>query len=191
MVSKRNCKDLITEGEFWNLLAQWNGQEGRMFIEESTEEELIGFCYHSVELYRRALTSDLWAAVYVARGGCGDDSFHYFRCWLVKQGKSIYYNALNNPDSLLSVFEKYENVDQILSDSILVEIQDIYYKLKNEDLDIIIEEGYYLEFENKSELEVLNEIEFNWGEDSIESIRKICPRLCEKYADTPLIRKTT
>lgn len=158
MVSKKNCKDLITEEAFWNLLAEWNRLEGRVFIEQSTEAELFGFCYHSVELYRKALTSDLWAAVYVARGGCGDDSFHYFRCWLVKQGKSIYYNVLNNPDSLLSVFEKYKNADQILSDSILIEIQDIYYKMKGKDLDVVIEERYCLEFENKSEIEMLDKI---------------------------------
>ena len=33
-------------------------------------------------------------------GGCTDDSFDYFRCWLLTCGPDVYTAALADPDSL-------------------------------------------------------------------------------------------
>jgi len=35
--------------------------------------------------------------------GCSDDSFDYFRGWLIAQGKDVYLAALHDPDSLADV----------------------------------------------------------------------------------------
>ncbi len=43
---------------------------------------------------------ELRAAIAVMQGGCSDDGFEYFRGWLVAQGKDVFMNALENPDSL-------------------------------------------------------------------------------------------
>ncbi len=43
---------------------------------------------------------DLIVAKYYATGFGGDDGMYYFRCWLVAQGRTAYYNALANADSL-------------------------------------------------------------------------------------------
>lgn len=45
----------------------------------------------------------LWAAGYVANGGCSDDGFEYFRGWLVTRGREVFERALADPDSLADV----------------------------------------------------------------------------------------
>jgi hypothetical protein len=43
---------------------------------------------------------DLWAAAYLALGGCGDDSFLDFRTWLISHGRDIFERVLADPDAL-------------------------------------------------------------------------------------------
>lgn len=43
---------------------------------------------------------DLWAAVYLIRGGCSDDSFDYFRGWLVARGHAALRAAIEDPETL-------------------------------------------------------------------------------------------
>jgi hypothetical protein len=45
-------------------------------------------------------------------GGMGDDSFHYFRSWIIGKGKSAYETALSSPDDLgpfASEDDEFEN----------------------------------------------------------------------------------
>ena len=47
----------------------------------------------------------LWDAAKIFRvDGCSDDSFSYFRSWLIVQGKDVYMAALADPDSLADCF---------------------------------------------------------------------------------------
>jgi hypothetical protein len=48
-------------------------------------------------------SSVIWAAAELIKGGCSDDSYDYFRAWLIGQGKAIYDIALANPDDLAEV----------------------------------------------------------------------------------------
>jgi len=45
----------------------------------------------------------LWAAAATMMNSCSDDSFDYFRGWLIAQGKDVYLAALSDPDSLADV----------------------------------------------------------------------------------------
>ncbi len=49
---------------------------------------------------RRAYSWDLWGAGFIIRGGMSDDSFEYFRCWLIGRGQRFFEAALANPDAL-------------------------------------------------------------------------------------------
>lgn len=155
-------------------------------LSEKSLKELIGFCYHNSELYRKAYTSHMWAAVYTAMKGCGDSSFHYFRCWLVTRGSQVYYDALNNPDSLVSEFEKFEFEDEIQFE-FMHDIANEIYKGDPEGrlVEDIIEEEYEWDFESKSEME-MSEIEFDWSGKEIESLKKICPKIFDRYWYSPL-----
>ena len=49
---------------------------------------------------KRSYSWDLWGADYVVHGGASDDSFEYFRCWLISKGKRVFERVLADPDSL-------------------------------------------------------------------------------------------
>jgi hypothetical protein len=53
-----------------------------------------------LSLRDRAYRNSLWGAAYLICGGCSDDGFEYFRCWLIGQGREVYEAALSDPDSL-------------------------------------------------------------------------------------------
>lgn len=191
----------MTENDYWKIIEKSlkesdgsidkQNQSLLKIFEGLDKEQLIGFCYHWVELYRKAYTSELWAAAYVVRGGCGDDSFHYFRCWLTTRSRKTYYNALDNPDSLTSEFRKYKYQDEIQSDSIRVLVEE-YYKQKYPDeleLEEVIDEEYEEKFDTKGEMEMSRMIAFNWRENDEESIINICPNLFKEYWGNPLKNK--
>ena len=46
----------------------------------------------------RAYRSDIWALAYLLRGGCSDDAFAGFRCWLILQGRARFEATLADPD---------------------------------------------------------------------------------------------
>jgi hypothetical protein len=54
----------------------------------------------------RAYSWDLWGAAYVIHGGASDDGFHYFCSWLIAQGRTIFEQALADPDSLADLIPK-------------------------------------------------------------------------------------
>jgi hypothetical protein len=46
---------------------------------------------------------DLWGAAYIIRGGCSDDSFEYFRRWLISMGREVYERALQDAETLADI----------------------------------------------------------------------------------------
>jgi hypothetical protein len=41
---------------------------------------------------------ELWCAAYIVSCSGG---FEYFRCWLISQGKEVFYHVKSNPDTLI------------------------------------------------------------------------------------------
>jgi hypothetical protein len=72
-------------------------------IAEWAPERIVEFNRTLWGLMARSYRADLWAAAYVIRGGCSDDSFDYFRGWLIAQGRDAFERAMENPDSLADV----------------------------------------------------------------------------------------
>jgi hypothetical protein len=60
--------------------------------------EIVDFQKHFTKLIDEAYRWDLWAVAYIVHGGCSDDSFEYFRCWLIGQGRKYYEAALLDPE---------------------------------------------------------------------------------------------
>ncbi|RYZ82908.1 MAG: DUF4240 domain-containing protein [Proteobacteria bacterium] len=61
-------------------------------------EEILGFDRIFVELLVESYRWDLWAVAYIVNGGASDDSFEYFRYWIISQGQKYYEAALENPE---------------------------------------------------------------------------------------------
>lgn len=51
------------------------------------------------EMDARAYRSDVWAMAYLLNGGCSDDDFDAFRCWLILQGQEAFETALGDPET--------------------------------------------------------------------------------------------
>lgn len=98
----------MTIDEFWNIIdkAKHTMQPEKKIeivtqkLKKLSPEEIVSYQRHFDTLHSRAYKWDLWGAIYLLHGGCGDDSFMDFRYSLISMGKEVYSNALANPDSL-------------------------------------------------------------------------------------------
>ena len=64
------------------------------------ENEIVDFSNHFRDCLNRSNDGCLWVAASVMMGGCGDDSFDYFRGWLIAQGQRVFEAVLAEPDSM-------------------------------------------------------------------------------------------
>jgi Protein of unknown function (DUF4240) len=97
---------------FWNVVDSTIGLEqypDRQLAELHTAlgklsvEQIAQFEASFDAEMRRSYSWDLWGADYVVHGGASDDSFEYFRCWLISKGKRLFEKVLADPDSLADV----------------------------------------------------------------------------------------
>jgi len=63
----------------------------------------------------------IWGAGYVIAGGMSDDSFHYFRSWLIGKGSDAVEQALMEPDGL-GIYVDDAEVDNELLEYVAVEL---------------------------------------------------------------------
>ncbi len=175
--------NMLSEDEFWSLirksLTETDSQEEQRnaLIEQIgtlTPEEMIGFRLRTDKLLYDTYNSEMWCAGYIMNGGCSDDSFEYFRLWVISRGKDVYYAAKSNPDTLIKeVSEDRESYD--FEDFWYVAIEAFKNKTGKDLYDYIdydnfvTREGKYPQFD------------FTWKEEDSESIKKICPKLFERF----------
>ncbi len=117
----------MDEKKFWHIIAQSrqkikHNHELQMtqleaLLSPLSEADFLAFYVIFDSLYAKSYTGNLWGAAYIILGGCSDDGFDYFRAWLIAQGKDTFYNALENPDSLVKVVdneEVYPELEELL-----------------------------------------------------------------------------
>lgn len=101
----------MNKEEFWNLIRknkEATGEDQSAFLRgmeidlASLEiDQILQFKAIMDEYVELAYVPGLWdAAAAMKNKCCSDDSFYYFRGWLIYQGKAVYLAALKNPDSL-------------------------------------------------------------------------------------------
>jgi len=115
--------DNMTIDRFWEMIDRAREAAGDW---EEMYETLVGLLteldipdlMHWQEVFSLyqilSCKNKLWAAAYLIRDGCSDDSFDYFRAWLTAHGKKVFLAALAEPESLASKdadFAAYEDGD--------------------------------------------------------------------------------
>src|SRR5271154_131804 len=95
---------------FWNIIeiASRSAVNDSLRIEDALSRDLMKRPPQEIEQFQQTLKSkldtaytwELWGAAYLINGGCSDDGFEYFRCWLITRGRAIFESAVANPDSL-------------------------------------------------------------------------------------------
>ena len=175
---------MLDEDLYWEIIdkslkntSNQDEQEKYLIAEISklNLHEIIGFKLRTEELHSDTYTSEMWCAAYVLRGGCGDDSFDYFLYWLISRGKNAYYKTQNNPDDLIDfVIEGEEDYDFESFSYIPI---DVFEKKTGKEL------YDYVEYELDSKESGRPDIDFNWNDEDPESMKKICPRLFERFLE--------
>ena len=98
----------MNDSEFWSFISK--SREGVSECEEQADKlswllsalpaaEILSFDELFAKKRKEAYRWNLWGAAYLINGGCSDDGFEYFRCWLISQGREVFENALKNPYS--------------------------------------------------------------------------------------------
>jgi len=143
-------------------------------IEKLTPQEMIGFRLRTDKLLFDSYTSEMWCAGYLMNGGCSDDGFEYFRNWVISRGKDTYYKAKENPDTLIS--QVGDDIEDYDFESFWYVALEAFNNKTGEDLYDYIDEELFLTKEGH-----YPKFDFNWKEEDPESMKKICPKLFDRF----------
>ena len=159
----------MNEDQFWKIIEENKGDADRVTVALSklTPEEIAAFHRAYYDHHNRLHRWNLWGAAYVINGGCSDDSFHYFKAWLIGKGKKVYDEAQADPDS----------IGPLITD------EDIDNGCDNESLNYAAEMAYEKVTESAGELErSSNEFEEPtgkpWEEDDLP---RLFPKLSKQF----------
>jgi hypothetical protein len=114
--------NLLDEEQFWKIIEAAKAKGGGDYeqmqeqlaseLRKLTPDDIILFGNKFRYFRGQANTWELWGAIYIIHGGCGDDSFNDFREWVIGQGKDFYYKTVNDPETLVEVkTDKIEGVE--------------------------------------------------------------------------------
>lgn len=174
---KKDVSTLITEDRFWDIIER--SEKGDKLVDilsELTVDEIFGYRFWWEHFVRISYTEELWAVAYIVMNGCSDDSFDYFRFWLIARGRTVFLDAMKNPDSLCDEFDFIMNPEErYLPEKELYDYA-IYEALKRQ--------GTSYERENINyEIPYIPypKLRLEWDGEDKESMRNVCPKTVEKW----------
>ncbi len=177
--------EMLDEDLYWTIIqkslqntSNQDEQEHYLIKEiiKLTPTQIIGFRLRTDKLLYDTYNDKMWCAGYIMNGGCSDDGFEYFRNWVISRGKETYYNAKQNPDSLIK--EVSEEMDMYDFESFWYVALEAFNQKTGKDLYDYIDEDNFKTKEGNYPA-----IEFTWEEDNEDSMQKICPLLYDKLWD--------
>lgn len=177
--------ELLDEDLYWKIIdkslkstSDQDEQEQFLIKEISnlTPKQMIGFRLRTDKLLYDTYNSEMWCAGYIMNGGCSDDSFEYFRNWVISRGKDVYYKAKQNPDELIT---------EVVEGAEFYDFEGFWYVALQAFEQKTAKDLYeYIDYDNfKTSEGNYPQFEFTWQEDNVESQRTICPRLFAKFEE--------
>jgi hypothetical protein len=111
----------VTEDEFWNIIEKSLEEcgENRSARVASMVAELEALGEGDIMEFERQLRTKIiecddygtMAAAKIIDGSVSDDSYLYFRCWLIGRGREVFDGAVEDPDSIADVARPDEFAD--------------------------------------------------------------------------------
>lgn len=108
----------MDETEFWEIVdgtreaAEGDPEEhADLLVERLAQldpEAVLDFARHFETRFMRAYTWELWGAADIMLSGADEESFDYFRCWLIGQGRHVFEGALHAPDDLAELVPEFD-----------------------------------------------------------------------------------
>ena len=125
----------MDENTFWELIEKTHRAsphkiaiQYELLVQELVKlspDEIIAFEAIFYTMYGRSNKANLWDAAAIIACGCSDSGFGAFQGWLIAQGRTIFENALRDPESLADVVEPQRRYD-IINGSISGAAYDAY-----------------------------------------------------------------
>lgn len=170
----------FTTDTFWGLIDRAKAKTSdvserpelltEMMLQHS-EADIRAFYGIFKQLMAMSYRTEVWAAAYLINGGSSGDGFEYFRCWLIAQGKDIFFKTLENPDFLARMIREEDLYEAELEEMLYVAVHAWEAKTGND-----MDEFYKLVEENDVDYP---EIGTEWVEDEDE-LQKRLPKLWAK-----------
>ncbi len=183
----------MTEMHFWELLVTAKKKDDDLeeqlewlvsHLSKRSNKDLVLFDTLFNQKYVKSYTSNLWAAAFIIMGGCSDDSFDYFRAWLLYQGKEVYEMAIENPETILPHLKSVEENEDVPELESLLYIASMAYEEKT-GLD---DDAFFELFDQLGGIRPDQpDIVLDWDEDNEEGLSQKFPLLWRRYGDNPLV----
>lgn len=138
-------------------------------IQKLTPPEIIGFRLRTDKLLYDSYTSVIWCAAYIMNGGCTEDNFEYFRCWIISRGKNTFYKSKENPDYLINEVNN-ELGNYSFENYWYVALTAFENKTSHYLFDFIDDKFKFCEGQYP-------ELKLTWEEGEPETMEAICPKL--------------
>ena len=168
---------LMAEDQFWKIIKTTKDKSGDDFeqqqedlaneLRKMTPDDIILFGNRFRNCRGQANTWELWGAIYIIHGGCGDDSFNDFREWVIGQGKDFYYKTIKDPESLVEV--DTAKIEEIEWEGLGYVPSKVFKELTGEEMPYPFKENH-------------DTTGYEWKEES-DDLKKMFPKLYAKYPD--------
>jgi hypothetical protein len=174
--------EMLNEDKYWGIIEKSlknskNQYSQAKFLEKEIKKlspkEIVGFKLRTDNLIYNSYSSDLWCAASILNLGCTDDGFEYFRYWLVSRGKKTFYQAIKEPDSLIS--EIKHNNDLYEFEDFFEIATNTFNTITDKEINDFIDYDIFSTHDGK-----YPQLNFTWDEDQPETMIKICPKIYGK-----------
>jgi hypothetical protein len=168
---------LMDEDRFWKIIqtakdnskGDYDQQQEELADElrKLTTDDIILFGNRFQYFRGQANTWELWGAIYIIHGGCGDDSFSDFREWVIGQGREFYYRTTNNPETLVDV--ETDKIEDVEWEGLGYVPATVFEELT----------GQEMPYPYQEQQETIGN---EWAEEG-DDLKQMFPRLAAKYSD--------
>lgn len=177
-------------GKFWKLIElarKGTGGDSSQQVENIAErlaklsvEEIFSFYRELSRCMAQSYRADLWGAAYIVNGGCSDDSFDYFRAWLILQGERAFRAALEDPDSIGPMVKRAQN------EGVEVEAEELMYVAIQAYENLTGKDDFYDACACEPTGELQGDIAAWEDVDSTQvNARRLYPKLCKAFLEKP------
>jgi hypothetical protein len=176
----------MNEQDFWHIVAvanrtaryqRFRAEDLEYHLSKLAPQLIVEFNLHFHKLVNQAETGDVYGAgCLLSQDYMSDDSFLYFRYWLVSMGQTAYEQALINPDSMamLEIVHDRDGYPRIFAESYCYAIYKAYEKVTGKQI-----------FDAPSAWEVdknsVKPEDFNWQDYTHVSLSEKFPLLWANY----------
>lgn len=171
----------MDDQKFWRLIDEARNaagdQEARVealtaALTRLGNQEIVAFQLALTNHVRRSYTWPLWGAAGLIKGHLSDDTFEYFRSWLIYKGQAAYEAAMVDPDSLASTMDDEDDEAQYECESLLTAALEAWEQKTGKSWDDFPDEGQPID------VPAMDDEPSEW---TVDELRKHFPKLWAKF----------